>query len=205
MDNNDTTAVPRRRRWMGVLALLAIVAAPLVVAGSAGAGNSDNDDNDASMMDSRLGAFDRNQPPVDANGKSQLRANLNDIERYQIEGGTSWTYFFEQGIPGPLFSCPSIGDPIPVTDQITNPEKTKGKGSDGITTLTQIEPTGVFTGQSDGTNVICLSGKGQGQKVYWEGQVFSSSIELAWNETTHTLTPKAGGGVSEHHFDTGGK
>ena len=97
----------------------------------------------------------------------------------------------------PLYSCPSIGDPIPITDQLTNPEKTAGRNSSS-TAIGQMEPTGVFTGDSAGTNVICLGAGGEPYKLYWEGFVMASSVELIWDGSA--MVPKPGGGVSEHKF-----
>lgn len=198
MDNLPKTFWGR----VGLTILFALLVSLFGGVAVVGAGNNDADDADAGQMDGIAGQYRTNQPLPAVSGKSQLRGNLIDILKFQIEGGTSWTYFFNAGMEAPVWTCPSIGDPIPITHQLTNPNKGKGKGSDGITTLNQMEPTGVFTGDSDGTNVICLGSNGQGYKVYWEGQVFSSTIELQWDPTQHMLVPKPNGKTSEHQFNT---
>lgn len=180
---------------------IALASALVAVSLAATACNKDAskaDRADKRVSDNIQQQFQTNQPVPQAS-RSQLRGNLIDILKFQTEGGSSWSYFFGLGTGSgkPLYSCPSIGDPIPITDQLTNPEKTAGRNSSS-TAIGQMEPTGVFTGDSAGTNVICLGAGGEPYKLYWEGFVMASSVELIWDGSA--MVPKPGGGVSEHKF-----
>lgn len=132
--------------------------------------------------------------PIPTGDWSQQRQTLIEIERMQIATTPTWSYFFAPGRANaaPISSCPSIGDPIPSTYQLTNPERPEGDTGDngGGVTLPQMEATGVFTGASDATNVLCATAGGKRYKVYWEGQVFSSTLEHVWDG--EKLVPKPG-------------
>jgi hypothetical protein len=132
--------------------------------------------------------------PIPTADWSQQRQTLIEIQRMQIETTPTWTYFFAVGRAdaAPVGSCPSIGDPIPSTYQLTNPVKPVGDigNNGGGVTIEQMESTGVFTGDSDATNVLCLTAEGKAYKVYWEGQVFSSTLEHVWDG--RQLVAKAG-------------
>lgn len=138
-------------------------------------------------------AYATNQP-IPAASWSQIRQNLIEIETAQIKGSTTWSYFFSPGRAdgAPVFACSSVGYPIPATYQLTNPEKTisgtgGGQGGYGLVTLPQMEPTGVFTGSTDGTHVICLTDEGKTYDVYWEGPVTTVTVELRWDASKEML------------------
>lgn len=132
--------------------------------------------------------------PIPTGDWSQQRQTLIEIERMQIATTPTWSYFFAPGRANaaPVSSCASIGDPIPSTYQLTNPERPEGDIGDngGGVTVAQMEATGVFTGASDATNVLCVTEAGKRYKVYWEGQVFSSTLEHVWDG--EKLVPKPG-------------
>lgn len=148
-------------------------------------------------------AYITNQPIPSASW-SQQRQTLIDVERMQIETTATFTFFFAVGRAdaAPVFSCPSIGDPLPATYQLTNPVKPYGDVWDngGGVTIAQMEATGVFTGDTDGTHVLCLKDNGTPYKVYWEGQVFSTTLDMEWDGTK--LVPK-NGAESTFAFKTG--
>ncbi len=105
--------------------------------------------------------------------RSQLRQNLIEITTAQAETTATTSFFWNQGVATPVHSCPSIGFPIPTTMQLTNPEQSVRMGSDGSGshTLPLAEQTGVYTGESTGTYVICVDAEGNGYAMYWEGFV----------------------------------
>lgn len=87
-----------------------------------------------------------------------------------------------------LWSCPSIGFPLPYATQLTNPEQVaghtyySGTGSVSAVAIPQQEPNGLFTpGQSDATWVPCVNDKGKITPVYEEKHVtvfFQPMVEV---------------------------
>lgn len=135
-----------------------------------------------------------NQPPPVFDW-SQIRQNLIELEGAQAKGVQSTTLFFPEGSNGgnysPIFSCPSIGAPIPSTDEITNPQQLTGQytGQTGAIggTISQMDPNGVYTGQSTGTYVLCVGTDGAVTATYWEGPVMSVFGAATWDDTTHQV------------------
>jgi uncharacterized lipoprotein NlpE involved in copper resistance len=121
-----------------------------------------------------------NQPPPVANW-SQIRQSLIEIERMQIEATATYTAFFQMGTNGPVFTCDSIGTPIPADTQLTNPESMATTYQSPYT-LPQMETTGVFTSTAtQATYVICTRANGDPYFVSWEGPVMSSTIPIRWD------------------------
>jgi hypothetical protein len=111
-----------------------------------------------------------NKQPIPNFDFSQLRATLIAIENAQAHGVATTSFFYNQGVKAPVFSCPSIGFPIPTTAQLSNPWQIQwGSNSSGV--VGQMEPTGVYNGDSSGTYVECVSPSGKQYAKYWEGYV----------------------------------
>lgn len=120
--------------------------------------------------------------PVPKFKYSQYRQNLVEIVTAQAESTPTTSFFFNQGVKDPVGSCPSIGFPIPTTAQLTNPEQIGGGNSSaGYVTLPQVEPNGVFTGDSSGTYVICRDANGRAYGDYWEGNVRAVTGPAEWD------------------------
>lgn len=140
---------------------------------------------DASTSNKALQGLQQAQP-APSYPWSQLRQNLIDIENAQANTTITTTFFFTAGqqMTEPVMSCPSIGYPLPTTDQLTNPQQYYAGGA----TLPLNDPTGIFTGDSSGTYVICtfnINGKNQAGPVYWEGDVFTAPGPATWDATAH--------------------
>lgn len=113
--------------------------------------------------------------PIPIFQSSEARANLIAIEEAQAHGVATTTFFFNQGVQNPVFTCPSIGYAIPSTAQLSNPHQViytnhPNGGMDG-NVLEQMDPTGIYTGDSTGTYVECVSANGTKYPKYWEGFV----------------------------------
>lgn len=136
--------------------------------------------------------FEKTQP-VPVFSFSQLRQNLAEIESAQAHGVQTTTFFFNMGERDPIQSCPSIGAPIPTTAQITNPEQPLRDNSQplnnggGNVTVGQMEPTGVYGGNSTGTYVMCIGGNGKPYADYWEGFVQTIFGPATWNQQAHQV------------------
>ena len=143
--------------------------------------------------------------PIPSYNSSQLRQNLIDIENIQANSTQTTSFFMQMGNQDPVFVCPSIGLPIPVTDQLTNPEQVLNDGypnGGAVLTVPQIDPTGVYSGQSSGTNVVCTDANGKPYIMYWEGDVLSATYGATWDRTTHSVQ-LIGGPTAQVH--AGGK
>lgn len=77
------------------------------------------------------------------------------------------SFFFLEGI-GIIDSCPSIGFPIPTTSNLSNPTQ---RVNEHDSVINQAEATGIYTGDSSGTYVICVDPNGKPYANYWEGYV----------------------------------
>jgi hypothetical protein len=168
------------------IAFLVVMGLALAACGK----NTNSADEKASAVSNRIQTRYLKSQPLPEAAFSQLRQNLIEIEKAQIDTTQTSTFFFARGASGtgtPVFSCPSIGFPIPSTYQLTNPTK-MDSGHDGrAATINQIEATGVFTGDSAGTYVICVDSEGDGYAVYWEGDVLAFAGPAAYDETTRRV------------------
>jgi hypothetical protein len=120
-----------------------------------------------------------------------MRQTLIDIQDLQAQGADTTSFFMTAVGSKPIFQCPSIGQPIASTTQLTNPQKVttfvvpyQGGGSEA---LAQEDPTGVYTGDSTGTNVLCVDGGGHKFIAYWEGEVMTVSGPAVWNTSTGSI------------------
>lgn len=120
----------------------------------------------------------QNAHPVPKFERSQLRQNLVEIITAQAETTQTTTFFFNMGIENPINSCPSIGFPIPATMELTNPDQLAGNGA----VVAQVEPTGVFSGDTTGTYAICIDAQGRAYAFYWEGFVSTVTGPAEWKD-----------------------
>jgi hypothetical protein len=146
-----------------------------------------------------LGQFLQAQPVPQFNS-SQLRQNLIDIQTAQANATATTSFFFNQGVVDPIHSCPSIGFPIPGTFQLTSPEQPAGNREGGYYSLPQLEATGVYTGDTSSTTVICIDESGKGYASYWEGFVSTVAGPAEWDADTKTVVLT---GAPTAEFSTG--
>lgn len=170
----------RRYYWM-----VAVIFAALVVIFIAGCGDEPSSvNNDQRSTDTQLQRYQKSQP-VPAFDWSQVRQNLIEIQSAQVNTTQTTTFFFVRGgqFAKPISECPSIGYPIPSTYQLTNPLQAV-RLHDSTTTIGQAEATGVYTGESSATYVMCVNAQGKAHAVYWEGDVLTFTGPATWNEAT---------------------
>lgn len=125
---------------------------------------------------------------------SQIRQNLIEIEAIEALGIDSTTFFFMQGINHPIFTCNSVGVPIPVTDSLSNnlvPAWKDGTNyqSYGIAgvAVDQPDPNGIFQGVSSGTNSLCIDSHGHQFDGYNEAFDVSVTAPAHWDTATGTI------------------
>ena len=120
---------------------------------------------------------------------SQYRQTLIEIETAEADGTQTTTFFFNQGVQNPVQSCPSIGFPIASTSELTNPVQDDNNGPNGNAgvAIGQIDPNGVYAGNSTGTYVLCVNADGSTYAAYWEGFTYTVSGPAVWDTTTNSV------------------
>ena len=136
---------------------------------------------DETQTNSQLSIYQKNQP-VPLHDWSQYRQTVIDMEAAQVSVVATTSFFFNQGVEKPFKTCPSIGFPVPTTAQLTNPDQVVGGNGGGNVTVGQMEPTGVYTGDSSGTYVVCIAPNGDKYLSYWEGFVQTEGGPAEWIE-----------------------
>ncbi|MDO8496724.1 MAG: hypothetical protein Q7S43_04735 [bacterium] len=102
------------------------------------------------------------------------------IELRDQDGLVTYTYTFSEMTGNYKFFCDSIGYGLPYATQYTNPEKIVEKGADGVTTMPQADPNGLFSPASaEGTWVLCKNPNGnEVRPLYVEPRVIVSPFKL---------------------------
>jgi hypothetical protein len=126
--------------------------------------------------------------PIPHYNWSQIRQTLIDAETISADSTQTTSFFFMLGARDPIFSCPSIGEPVANTASLSNPQQVVGNGNGGTEVIQQMDPNGVYApAASSGTYVICVSGSGANYLQYWEGDVMTVAAPAEWDTVTHTL------------------
>jgi hypothetical protein len=132
-----------------------------------------------------------NSQPIPHYNYSQIRQTAIDAETIAADGAQTTSFFFQMGARDPVYSCPSLGIPVPVTAQLSNPEQVVGVSGSiggGHDTLPQMDPDGIYAPpSSSGTYVICVGSGGQKYLMYWEGDVLTATSAATWNDQTHQI------------------
>jgi len=122
---------------------------------------------------------------------SQLRQNLIEIESAQSITTQTTSFFFNMGVADPVQTCPSLGYPIASTTELSNPVQrltdSGTNGGNGNVVIPQIDPNGVYAGQSTGTYVMCVDAQGRAYADYWEGFVQTVTGPAVWNAAKHAV------------------
>ena len=125
---------------------------------------------------------------------SQIRQTLIEAEAINALGIASTTFDFVQGIDHPVLVCPSIGVPVPATDELSNPVVPVWNGSSGTNNVSysdagvgegQQEPDGVFPGDTTGTDGLCVNDSGGQYLNYDEAEDISVTAPAYWDATLY--------------------
>lgn len=147
--------------------ITSVVAIAAIVLLSASSCDSEAADKDKQVTNDALVQLQNAQPqPVFK--WSQERETLIQLLAARATTTPTTSIFYNQGIKEPITSCPSIGFPIASTTQLTSPDQWIGSGG---AVVALAEPVGVYTGNSTGTYVLCITSKGVQYPFYWEGFV----------------------------------
>jgi hypothetical protein len=165
-------------------------ASVLVLAGCNSGGNASGAQQESNDSASIEKSFLLNQPPPHFQ-HSDIRATAISIEAIQALGEQTTTFFFNQGVKDPIMTCPSLGEPVASTTEITNPQQTTSVnvagGPNTGATIGNMDPNGIYAGDSTGTYVLCVNAQGQQYASYWEGFVESVSGPATWDTASGTI------------------
>lgn len=169
------------------LAAAGAVAVVLGVAACNGSANSAGQQQENATSRQDLSTYEQAQPAPHF-PYSQIRATAIAVEASQALGEQTTSFFFNQGVRNPIFQCPSIGDPVPNTAELTNPQQVYNDGYPNggqAVTIGNIDPNGLYSPTSStGTNVMCVNGQGQQYLQYWEGFVDTVNGAATWDAAT---------------------
>lgn len=158
-------------------AIIGVIMVGLLTTASACTGESVS--SDEAVSEQILSDLQKAQP-VPMFKYSQYRQNLIEIVTAQAHATPTTTFFFNSGVKDPVYSCPSIGFPIPGTTQLTNPEQIEDR-TNGDVVIPQVEPNGTFSGETTNTTTICRDANGRGYAVGWEGFTMPITGPAEWN------------------------
>lgn len=172
----------------GALAAAGAALVVLGVAACSGSGLSSGQAAENAVSRQDLSTYEQAQPAPHF-PYSQIRATAISVEASQALGEQTTSFFFNQGVRDPIFQCPSIGDPVPNTAELTNPSQVvnsgNGNGAYNSVTIGNIDPNGLYSPTSStGTNVMCVNGQGQQYLQYWEGFVDTVNGAATWDAAT---------------------
>lgn len=177
---------PRMRRLLGAASFIGV--GSIVLAACGGSGNT-SITRDQKVSTQILNQLQKAQPVPEFKW-SQYRQTLIDIETAQADGSQTTTFFFDPGTTAPISSCPSLGFPVASTSELTNPsqivEDPYAQGGTSVP-IPQIDPNGIYAGNSSGTYVICINPDGSTYAQYWEGFTDAVSGPAIWNSKTNSI------------------
>lgn len=174
-----------------IIMITAFAAAALTIAGCH-SGQSTGQQKENNQQAGTTNSLIINQPLPHFNW-SQYRQTVIDAETIAANGTQTTSFFFNQGVADPIFSCPSLGVPVPNTAQLSNPQQvatsdSQGNRFTGGATIGQMDPYGAYTpSSSSGTFVVCVGSSGKPYLQYWEGFVQAMTVPARWDNVMHKL------------------
>ncbi|TVZ01236.1 hypothetical protein EAS64_33700 [Trebonia kvetii] len=176
--------------------IIGLSAAALITAGAlagcSGIGTQDANQAESAAQRADASSLEQSQPLPHFN-YSQIRATIIDAETIEANGTQTTSFFFQMGSRDPVFSCPSLGEPVSNTASLSNPYQAvtadaQGNGFTGAAVIGQMDPNGIYApSSSSGTYVICVAANGSKYMQYWEGDVMTVTAGAVWDATAHTL------------------
>lgn len=158
----------------------AAILATVALALTACTGNEESEQAGSNLRDEQRAnniSLDRmaDSQPIPSFDWSQERQTLLDTLALRAQGAQTTTLFTITGV-GIIAWCPSIGAPVPSTFQSTAGQQYVDISGDATRQnfpVDQMEPTGIYPGDTDATWTLCLDDNGKKFGVYWEAPVSS--------------------------------
>lgn len=134
-----------------------------------------------------------NNQPIPSFQYSQARQTLINAETIEANGENTTTFGLSNN-GSLIWTCSSIGMPVPADAQLSNPNQIiqdpNGGGynlNQGSLLMPQMDPFGIYTGQTTGTYTLCVNKEGKQYLQYWEGYTDSVSGPATYDNNTHTV------------------
>ena len=175
--------------------LAAFIAVVLVVA-ACGAQQTSSTSQEQNVVNSQQDQYNKAQP-IPFYDYSLQRQALIDIYNSQNQDSQTWdvvTSYSGQF----LFQCEAVGWPIPADSQLSNPLQVVVGDSAGSSsnyaygTVGQAEPNGIYTGNTQGTYILCSRPDGKISPVYTENNVQMFPFPVKVDPTTGAITDAGG-------------
>jgi len=169
------------KKLLGLAGVLAVIT-PLLAGCPSYANNGDTQEHgqqqaDTTQMEIVL--------PLPKFNYSYIRYEMIVEEAIQAFGLSTHTFFFQQGDRTPIGDCPSVGLPIPMSASLSNPWQPAVKGNGAATdtnvAIGQMDPNGIYTGPTEGTNVLCKTASGGTYMTYAEENAHSVTAQAYWD------------------------
>jgi hypothetical protein len=192
------------------LLLLAAPVAMMLMASSCDDTQSSNQ-TETNVQASQQEVYNQGQP-LPLFPYSNYRETLIQLEQ-QLATGTPTTWTTWESYSGqPEGVCKSMGWPIPVTVQLSNPSQAQwntagGSGIGGVA-VGQMDPIGVYPPPSGmGTWAMCLDSAGVVHPDYIEGVVnaYSYPVEIQGGHFVQTGQPSVDTAIHPCHYDPASK
>ena len=186
-----------------VISLAAVGAVGLTIGLSACGGHTNNGAVNESKEQGTDTSNILNNQPLPGIKWSQWRQDLISVEEAESNDTQTTSFVMHQGDNDPIFSCPSVGFPIPVTVSLSNPQMPyQGPINTGPDdpTVGQMDPNGVYMPpDGQGTWLVCLDATGMPYISYNEDNVDAVGGPATWDYTKHnyTLTGAPTAGVAQ--------
>jgi hypothetical protein len=117
--------------------------------------------------------YARNQPPPTFDWSLE-RHIMSKVYQARNSAVSTWTYVLSEYTGKLLWSCPSLGFPIPYSAQLTNPSKMAWEGYHDSAVIPQAEPNGLYPPPSaEATVVPCIDPTGKVTPAYVEPRVMT--------------------------------
>lgn len=195
---NIRTLFKGRRKWFALLPLLAIGLVLGLTACGATSGQApppSGNQAESSEQTQDTNNILNNQPLPNIKW-SQWRQDLIGVEEAESNDVATTSFVMSYANQNPIFSCPSIGFPIPVTASLSNPQQAQwnsggSNGNYGVAGVPvgQMDPNGVYMPPSGaGTWVVCTDGSGAPYITYAEDNVDAVGGPAVWNDSSHSYS-----------------
>lgn len=172
---------------------LALVIGALFVLVACGGANSNGTNQEQATVNAQQVQYNKAQP-IPFYDYSLQRQALIDIYNSQNQNSQTWdvvTSYSGQF----LFQCEAVGWPIPAAAQLSNPSQVvEVQGAwnkiNGVVGLA--EPNGIYTGNTQGTYILCSRPDGKIAPVYTENNVQMFPFPVKVDPTTGAITDAGG-------------
>ena len=150
------------------LLLLSLIG--IIGLGVAGCSMGNANSNEADKVNAQQSVYVNNQPAPTFDWSLERHIM---VELYKARNSAVQTFSYVRNWQGQIiFSCKSIGFPLPANDQITNPQTQVYSSSYQSPVISQAEPNGLYTSPStSGTYVFCINSDGSVSPSYFEANV----------------------------------